>query len=193
MSGLATFLREQNVLKAQSHKRIVLKPCVPQSPMSFRVDPRGINMMLVTSSEASQQSFSPLQRCCSVTHWPPVPHSNSDHYGDYDHHDDNDDNDDDDDDDDDNDNDDNHDLTVSPAGLASTLIAAVSTVRSPITSSMVTHIYINRYTKANKDAKTYLQVNKDRPPPFFNTTAIATVMLEVRTLERDMMMGLSSY
>ena len=30
-----------------------------------------------TSSEASQQSFSPLQRCCSVTHWPPVAHSNS--------------------------------------------------------------------------------------------------------------------
>ena len=44
-------------------------------------------------------------------------------------------------------------------------------------------------------------MNKDRPPPFFNTIAIATVMLEVRTLERDishiyisyMMMGLSSY
>ena len=89
-------------------------------------------MMVVTSSEASQQSFSPLQRCCSVTHWPPVPHSNSDHYDDnYDNDDNN---------DDDNDNDDNYDLTVSPAALASTLVAAVSAVRSPVTPSMVTHI-----------------------------------------------------
>ena len=92
-----------------------------------------MNNLLVTSSDASQQSFSPLQRCCSVTHWPPVAHSNSDHYDDNDDHDDN---------DDVNDNDDNYDLTVSPAALASTLVAAVSTVRSPITPSMFTHIYI---------------------------------------------------